>query len=485
MVRVRFAPSPTGYLHVGGLRTALYNYLLARHEGGQFILRIEDTDRTRLVDGAVDALLHALKWAGLNPDEGAPIGGDCGPYVQSERLPIYHKMAQKLVEDGHAYYCFCTPERLEKMREEHSAKGESTAYDRHCRSLSPEEVQRRLAAGEPHVIRLKVPDNRTLTVHDVVRGEVSFDSSLVDDQVLIKTDGFPTYHMAVVVDDHLMGVTHVIRGEEWLSSTPKHLLLYEFFGWEVPQYAHVPLIINESGKKLSKRDGDVSVEAYREKGYLPEAMLNFLCLLGWNPGDEREFFTLEDLSKVFTLERVRKSGAVFDFDKLLYMNGLHMRAKTSEELADLALPFFDKLGQKRPERSYLIKVIEVMAERANLLTDYVVQAPYFYADPESYEEATVKKRWKPQSHDLLAGWLPIMESLAEFTPENLEACLREFAQSRGVGAGQLLHPVRLDLSGVGNGPSLFHMMEDLGEETCVRRLNKALECLKAGDDGKA
>lgn len=480
MVRVRFAPSPTGYLHVGGLRTALYNYLMARHEGGQFILRIEDTDRTRLVEGAVEALLDSLKWAGLTPDEGAVVGGDRGPYVQSERLAIYHKMAKKLVDEGHAYYCFCTAERLEQMRAEHSAKGESTAYDRACRHLSPEEVSERLAKGEPHVIRLKVPDGRTLTVHDIVRGEVSFDSSLIDDQVLIKTDGFPTYHMAVVVDDHLMGITHVIRGEEWLSSTPKHLLLYEFFGWEVPQYAHVPLIINENGKKLSKRDGDVSVESYREKGYLPEAMLNFLCLLGWNPGDEREFFTLEELCQTFTIERVRKSGAVFDFDKLLYINGLHMRAKSSEELADLALPFFDKLGKDRPERSYLIKVVEVMAERANLLTDYVTEAPYFYEDPESYEEATLKKRWKAASHGLLAGWLSILRELPEFSPEVLENSLREFAQSQGVGAGQLIHPVRLALSGVGNGPSLFHMMEVLGKETCLRRLEKALAVLPNG-----
>ncbi|MBQ7528605.1 glutamate--tRNA ligase [bacterium] len=477
MVRVRFAPSPTGYLHVGGLRTALYNYLMAKRLGGQFILRIEDTDRTRLVEGAVDALLDSLKWAGITPDEGAVVGGDKGPYVQSERLPIYHEMAQKLIDEGHAYYCFCTPERLENMRAELSAKGESTAYDRHCRNLSPEEVQERLAKGEPHVIRMKIPDGRTITFNDVVRGEVSFESSLIDDQVLIKTDGFPTYHLAVVVDDHLMGITHVVRGEEWLSSTPKHVLLYEYFGWEPPKFVHVPLIINESGKKLSKRDGDVSVESYREKGYLPEAMLNFLCLLGWNPGDEREFFTLEDLAKTFSIERVRKSGAVFDFGKLLYINGLHMRAKSNEELADLALPFFAKLGKEAPERGYLVKVIEVMAERANLLTDYVTEAPYFYEDPQEYEEATIKKRWKAASHELLQGWSEELAKLAEFTPEAIEANLRDYAQSKGVGAGQLIHPVRLALTGVGNGPSLFHMMEVLGKETCLRRIKKALEVL--------
>ena len=480
MVRVRFAPSPTGYLHVGGLRTALYNYLLARHEGGQFILRIEDTDRTRLVEGAVDSLLDCLKWAGITPDEGAVVGGDCGPYVQSERLPIYHKMAQKLIDEGHAYYCFCTAERLDQMRAEHSAKGESTAYDRRCRSVSKEEAAQRIANGEPYVIRLKVPDDRTLVVDDVVRGQVSFDSSLIDDQVLIKTDGFPTYHMAVVVDDHMMGITHVIRGEEWLSSTPKHLLLYEFFGWEAPKFAHVPLIINESGKKLSKRDGDVSVESYRAKGYLPEAMLNFLCLLGWNPGDEREFFTLDELCEAFTLERVRKSGAVFDFDKLRYINGQHMRTKSAEELADMALPFFDQLGKARPDRDYLIKVVELMAERATLLTDYVTEAPYLYEDPSEYEEAAVKKRWKPVSGGLLSGLAEILASDKVFDAESIEAALRVYAQDNGVGAGQLIHPMRLAISGCGTGPSLFHMAQLLGRETCLRRIEKAVKALPNG-----
>ncbi len=477
MVRVRFAPSPTGYLHVGGLRTALYNWLLARREGGQFLLRIEDTDRTRLVEGAVDSLLDSLRWAGIMPDEGAVIGGPYGPYVQSERLPIYREMVDKLIADGHAYYCFCDAQRLEKMREEAAAKGESTAYDRKCRSLPEDVVKQKLAAGEPYVVRMKIPDGRTITIEDEIRGTVSFDSSLVDDQVLLKTDGFPTYHLAAVVDDHLMGITHVIRGEEWLSSTPKHILLYEYFGWEPPKFAHVPLIINESGKKLSKRDGDVSVEAYRDKGYLAEGLLNFLAMLGWNPGDEREFFTLEELSQAFSLNRVRKSGAVFDFAKLKYINGLHMRKKSPEELAEMVLPFFDKAGRPRPSLEYLAGVIEVVAERAEVLTDYIEPVAYFYDDPDSYEEASVKKRWKAQSPDLLAGWLDELEKASNFSAESLELSLRAFAESRGVGAGQLIHPVRLAVSGTGNGPSLFHMMEVLGKETCLRRIRTALEKL--------
>jgi len=477
MVRVRFAPSPTGYLHVGGLRTAFYNWLLARREGGTFLLRIEDTDRTRLVEGAVEALLEALNWAGITPDEGAVVGGPLGPYVQSERLEIYREMASRLVESGHAYHCFCTPERLAEMREQQMARGESAMYDRHCRNLDPAERDRRLAAGEPHVIRMKIPDGRSLTVEDQIRGPVSFDSSLVDEQVLMKSDGFPTYHLAAVVDDHLMEITHVVRGEEWLSSTPKHLLLYEYFGWKPPVFAHVPLILNASGKKLSKRDGDVSVEAYREKGYLPEGLLNFLALLGWSPGDEREFFTPQELSGVFSLDRVRKSGAVFDFDKLLHINGLHMRAQSTSRLVELVLPFFDRAGWPRPESGYLAQVIEVMGERANLLTDYVEPIPYFYADPAEYEPATVKKRWKAASPELMEAWVARLEALEVFGHDALDEALRTLAESRGVGAGQLIHPTRLALTGVGNGPGLFEMMEVLGREVCLRRLRTALDRL--------
>jgi len=477
MVRVRFAPSPTGYLHVGGLRTAFYNWLLARREGGKFLLRIEDTDRTRLVEGAVEALLEALKWAGVTPDEGAGVGGPLGPYVQSERLETYREMAGMLVEAGHAYPCFCTPERLTAMREEQMARGDSAMYDGHCRALDPAERDRRLAAGEAHVIRMRIPEGRTLTVEDQIRGPVCFDSSLVDDQVLMKSDGFPTYHLAAVVDDHLMEITHVVRGEEWLSSTPKHLLLYEYFGWEPPVFAHVPLILNASGKKLSKRDGDVSVEAYREKGYLPEGLLNFLALLGWSSGDEREFFTPQELAGVFSLDRVRKSGAVFDFDKLLHINGLHMRAQSTQRLVELVLPFFDRAGRPRPEPEYLARVIEVMGERANLLTDYVEPVSYFYEDPTAYEESTVKKRWKANSPDLMEAWIGVLQDLPEFNHDSLDQALRGLTESRGLGAGQLIHPTRLALSGVGNGPGLFEMMEVLGREVCLRRLRAALDRL--------
>lgn len=471
MVRDRFAPSPTGYLHVGGLRTALYNWLLARREGGAFLLRIEDTDRTRLVEDAVENLTKTLEWAGLTPDEGAGVGGPHGPYVQSERLELYRKCVDELIAKGHAYHCFCTPERLVQMREEQQARGDAPMYDRHCRGVDPTE---RLARGESHVVRMKIPDDRTLTVDDVIRGPVSFDSKLVDDQVLMKSDGFPTYHLAAVVDDHFMEITHVIRGEEWLSSTPKHLLLYEYFGWQPPRFAHVPLIMNAQGKKLSKRDGDVSVEAYREKGYLPAGLLNFLALLGWSAGDDKEFYTLEELTQAFSLERVRKSGAVFDFDKLLHINGLHMRAMAPEALVEHVLPFFDKAGRPRPDAGYLARVIGVMGERANLLGDYVA-VPYFYEDPTEYDAASVKKRWKPQSAELLVAFADELEKLPEWTVPALEEALRQLAEGRGVGAGQIIHPTRLALSGTGVGPGLFEMMEVLGQETCLRRLRVAPE----------
>ena len=313
-VRVRFAPSPTGYLHVGGLRTALYNFLYARKHHGVFILRIEDTDRTRYVEGAVENLMNTLHWAGLTFDEGPGVGGDCGPYIQSERLAVYREHAEQLVREGKAYYAFDTPEELEEMKAAQEKQRLMPKYDRRALRLTPEEIRRKLADGVPSVIRLKVPDDTSIVLDDTIRGRVEFQSAMIDDQVLLKSDGYPTYHLANVVDDHLMGVTHVIRGEEWLSSTPKHVILYQDFGWTMPEFAHLPLLLNPDRSKLSKRQGDVAVEEYRQKGYLPEALVNFIAFLGWNPGDEREIFSLQELIQEFSLERVGKSGAVFSIE---------------------------------------------------------------------------------------------------------------------------------------------------------------------------
>lgn len=475
MVRVRFAPSPTGYLHVGGLRTALYNWLLAKKTGGTFLLRIEDTDRTRLVEGAVENLVDNLRWAGVTPDEGATIGGDLGPYVQSERLEIYQKHVQQLLDQGHAYYCFATPEELKEMRDQASKEGRSTMYDRRFRDLDPAEAKKRVQAGEKYVVRMKIPDGETFTINDTVRGEVQIDSSTVDDQVLLKSDGFPTYHLAAVVDDHYMEITHVIRGEEWLTSTPKHLLLYRFFGWDPPKFAHLPLLVNEQKKKLSKRDGDVSVEAYRQKGYLPEGLVNYLALLGWSAGDDKEFYPQrEELTQAFSLERVNKSASVFDFDKLKHINFLHLRELPEEQLIPMLEPLFKEAGLAIPERPYLSQVIALMRERSSVLPDYVEGVRYFYEDPTEYDPKTVKKRWKEDSPELLKAYADKLAQV-DWKAEALEEALREVTEAREAGAGRLIHPTRLAVSGVGGGPGLFEMLEVIGREACIRRIHTALE----------
>jgi len=328
-IRVRFAPSPTGYLHVGGLRTALYNYLFAKKNNGKFILRIEDTDRKRYVEGAVENLIKVLKWAGLKYDEGPDIGGNFGPYMQSERLETYMKYAKELIDKGDAYYCFCTPERLDTLRkEQEKQKLPQAKYDKHCINLSKTEIDEKLKSGIPYVIRLNVQPDQKISFDDIIRGHIEFNSSNVDDQVLIKSDGYPTYHLAVVVDDHLMEISHVIRGEEWLSSTPKHVLLYNAFGWELPHFAHLPLLLNPDKSKLSKRQGDVAVEDYRDKGFLKDALINFVALLGWNAGDDQEFYYIDSLIEKFSLERVNKAGAVFDLQKLNWLNAEHLSKKS-------------------------------------------------------------------------------------------------------------------------------------------------------------
>jgi glutamyl-tRNA synthetase len=386
-------------------------------------------------------------------------------------LPIYQKYAQQLLDQGQAYRCFATAEELAAMRESHGG------YDRRYRDYDPQEAQRRHAAGEPNVIRMKVPEGQVLEVDDVVRGSVRFDSSQVDDQVLLKSDGFPTYHLAAVVDDHEMQITHVIRGEEWLSSTPKHLLLYQFFGWTPPRFAHLGLVVNAQGKKLSKRDGDVSVDSYREQGYLPAALMNFLALLGWSNGDNQEFWTLESMAKVFSLERVSGSPSVFDFDKLRHFNQQHLMQTPESELADVLPPWFAKAGLEMPERSYLEATLALMKPRCVLIGDFVENGRYFYAEPSSYDEATRKKRWKEDSAELLLAFAERLAALSSWTGAEIEAVLRQLAEERGQNASALIHPTRLALSGVGGGPGLFEMMQVLGQDRCLARLRRAAEQL--------
>ena len=474
-IRVRFAPSPTGYLHIGGLRTALYNYIFAKHLGGKFILRIEDTDQSRKVEGAAENLIETLKWSGIEYDEGPDRDGGRGPYVQSQRLELYRKYAQELINKDKAYHCFCTSERLQEVRQKQLAAKLSPSYDRHCRNISREEAERRVAAGEQHVVRMKIPLEGELSFDDAIRGKVTISHIMIDDQVIIKSDGFPTYHLAVVVDDHLMGITHVIRGEEWLSSVPKHILLYQYFGWEVPILAHLPLLLNPDKSKLSKRQGDVAVEDYRAKGYLKEAIVNFIAFLGWNPGDEREIFFMEQLVKEFTLDRVGKSGAIFNIEKLNWLNQQHIKLKSNEELARLITPSMQPVQLANFSNDYLLKVIGLLKERLIFPQDFVEMSMYFFHDPESFDEAGLMKYWEKETNGQIKLLADRLESLLEFFQSSVETALRFLAEELQIKPTKLIHPARLALSGRSIGPGLFEMIELLGKETSVRRLRRATE----------
>lgn len=481
IVRVRFAPSPTGYLHIGGLRTALYNYLFAKHYKGKFVLRIEDTDRNRFVEGAVENLIKTLHWVGLSYDEGPDCGGEYGPYMQSQRLDIYKKYADELVKKGKAYYCFCTTERLQALREEQQKqKLPQAKYDKHCLSLAPNEIKQNLDAGISYVIRLNVPENQKVVFDDIIRERVEFDTSNIDDQVLIKGDGYPTYHLANVVDDHLMKITHVIRGEEWLSSTPKHILLYDFLGWEKPVFAHLPLLLNPDRSKLSKRQGDVAVEDYQKKGYLKEALINFVALLGWNAGDDKEFYYLDELVEKFSLGRVNKAGAVFDLQKLNWLNAEHLRAKSNQEILKLLGEEIQLTLHKNQNYSdkYLLQVIEAMKERVSFVKEFITNAPYFFEAPDNYEEEIVKKRWNQDSPLLLKELAEIYSQLENPSKEDYERGLKFFAESKKIGIGKIIHPLRLAVSGMGNGPGVYDILFIIGKEETIKRINKAIEILK-------
>ncbi len=483
MVRVRFAPSPTGYLHVGGLRTALYNYLFAKQQGGTFVLRIEDTDRTRLVEGAVENLIDALNWAGVSFDEGPGKDGGYGPYIQSERLEIYQRHAQQLLDQGDAYYAFDTADELTKMRRRQEADKLPTKYDRLAMrnqfTMSPDAVSAALLGD--YVVRLKVPAGEEVAFDDLVRDRVSFQSDVIDDQVLLKSDGYPTYHLANVVDDHLMAITHVIRGEEWLPSVPKHLLLYRAFGWTAPVMAHLPLLLNPDRSKLSKRQGDVSVEDYRAKGYLPEALDNFVALLGWHPSDERELFTLAELADAFQLNRVSKAGAVFDIAKLDWLNTQYLRLLPAADLRaklESVLDAANFTGAERHDAAYLDLVIELMRERVRKVEEFYSFSHYFFRDPTGYDPTGVEKRWKPdETGNLIVALRDRLADLPDFEPTAIETALRHTAEANGVGAGALIHPARLALSGETQGPGLFELIAALGRDRVVRRLARAVETL--------
>jgi glutamyl-tRNA synthetase len=478
-IRVRFAPSPTGYLHIGGLRTALYNYLFAKHNNGKFILRIEDTDRTRYVEGAIENLLSTLNWSGLNFDEGPDKGGDFGPYLQSKRLDIYKDNIETLLKDKKAYHCFCTPERLKDLREQQQKKGLQPMYDKHCLNLSKEEINEKINLNVPYVIRLNVEPDRIIEIEDIVRGKVEINSNIVDDQILIKSDGYPTYHLANVVDDHLMKITHVIRGEEWLSSTPKHILLYDFFNWDKPEFAHLPLLLNPDRSKLSKRQGDVALEDYRTKGYLKDALINFIALLGWNAGDDKEFYHMNELIEKFTLDRVNKSGAIFNLEKLNWLNEVHIRSKANSEI--LTMLKEELLKSKYKDEIYsddfLLNVIESMKERVSFIKDFIEKSFYFFEAPDSFDESVIKKRWKNDTPAQLIKLRDAFIKLENPSKEDFENSLKQTAVHLGIGIGKLIHPLRLAVSGVGSGPGVFDIVDTLGKEETIRRINKALEVI--------
>ncbi len=480
-IRVRYAPSPTGFIHIGNLRTALYNYLFAKSTNGKFIIRIEDTDRTRIVPGATEDLIKTLKWAGLDYDEGPFKGGDYGPYFQSERLDIYKKYADELIRNKKAYYCFCTTERLAQLREEQHKNHKQTMYDKHCLNLTEEEINENLKNNVPFVIRMNIEHGQKIKFGDYIRGEMEFSSDLMDDQVLIKSDHYPTYHFANIIDDHLMEISHVIRGEEWLPSTPKHVLLYESFGWKPPIFAHLPLLLNPDRTKLSKRQGDVSVEDYKKKGYLPEALINFIALLGWTAGDDKEFYNnIEELISKFSLDRINKSGAIFDTEKLNWLNEEHLRKKSLSELCNLLKEELknSKYANKEYTDEYLIEVIKVMMERVSFIKEIYEKGFYFFEEPQQYDESVIKKRWKPDSAKILKKFSDKISVLNPTSKEDFETALKATAEELNTSPGNVIHPLRLATTGVGGGPGIYDIVYIIGKEETIKRISAIIEKLK-------
>ena len=496
-VRVRFAPSPTGPLHIGGVRTALFNYLFAKKHNGVFYLRIEDTDQNRFVPGAEQYIFEALEWLGIAPSETVGKNEKFGPYRQSERKHLYQQYVDQLVHSGWAYYAFDTAEALDNHRKQHEAEGKTFIYNWHNREkldtslvISATETEKRIANGEAYVIRFKTPVNETLHLHDIIRGDLKFETNLLDDKVLFKSDGMPTYHLANIVDDHLMETSHVIRGEEWLPSLPLHSLLYKAFGWEAPEFAHLPLILKPIGNgKLSKRDGDkmgfpvfplewkseegVS-SGYREKGFFPEAVVNFLALLGWNDGTEQEIFSLEELAEKFDLNRVHKAGAKFDPEKNKWFNHHYLQQQSNESLAEAFAPTLAEKGISTALD--VTKVVSLIKERANFVSEFWDLADYFFVAPTAYDEKAAKN-WKEETPHLMQQLISVLENIGDFTSVNIETIVKDWMTKNEIGMGKVMQPFRLSLVGALKGPHLFDIVELIGKEETIKRLEKAIATL--------
>jgi glutamyl-tRNA synthetase len=497
-IRVRFAPSPTGPLHIGGVRTALFNYLFAKKNNGTFFLRIEDTDQNRFVPGAEEYILEVLNWLGIAPDETVGKNEKFGPYRQSERKELYQQYADELINSGNAYYAFDTAEALDAQRKQHEEQGKTFIYNHHNREkldtslvLSKDATEKRIAAGEDYVIRFKTPVNETLHLQDIIRGEVKFETNLLDDKVLFKSDGMPTYHLANIVDDHLMETSHVIRGEEWLPSMPLHVLLYRAFGWEAPEFAHLPLILKPIGNgKLSKRDGDKMgfpvfplewktpegfSSGYREKGFFPEAVVNFLALLGWNDGTEKELFSLEELVQNFDLNRVHKAGAKFDPEKNKWFNHHYLMQQTDANLAKAFAPILKGKGIAFEENK-LITIISLIKERAHFVSEFWELSDYFFEAPSSYDEKATKN-WKEETPALMQNLISVLEGIEDFKAANIETIVKEWMTANEIGMGKVMQPFRLSLVGALKGPHLFDIAELIGKEATVERIQKAIASL--------
>ena len=497
-IRVRFAPSPTGPLHIGGVRTALFNYLFAKKNNGTFFLRIEDTDQNRFVPGAEEYILEALNWLGIAPDETVGKNEKFGPYRQSERKELYQQYADQLIHSGNAYYAFDTAEALDAHRKQHEEQGKTFIYNHHNREkldtslvLSKEATEKRIAAGEDYVIRFKTPVNETLHLQDIIRGDVKFETNLLDDKVLFKSDGMPTYHLANIVDDHLMETSHVIRGEEWLPSMPLHVLLYRAFGWDTPEFAHLPLILKPIGNgKLSKRDGDKMgfpvfplewkteegiSSGYREKGFFPEAVVNFLALLGWNDGTEKELFSLEELVQNFDLNRVHKAGAKFDPEKNKWFNHQYLMQQSNTDLAKAFSPILKEKGIT-VEENKLITIVSLIKERAHFVSEFWELSDYFFEAPSSYDEKA-SKNWKEETPAFMQNLIVVLEGIQDYTAANIETIVKDWMTANEIGMGKIMQPFRLSLVGALKGPHLFDIAEIIGKKETIQRIQKAITSL--------
>ena len=508
-VRVRFAPSPTGPLHIGGVRTALFNYLFAKKNGGTFYIRIEDTDQTRFVPGAEQYIMEALEWLGIAPDETVGKNEKFGPYRQSERKHLYKQYADQLIATGNAYYAFDTPEALDKLRKEYESQGKTFIYNHNNREkldtslvLTQEETNNRIAKGQDFVIRYKTPVNETLHIHDIIRGDIKFDTNLLDDKVLYKSDGMPTYHLANIVDDHLMETSHVIRGEEWLPSLPLHILLYRSFGWDAPEFAHLPLILKPVGNgKLSKRDGDkmgfpvfplewtrahkgeqtegkteegVS-SGYREKGFFPETVVNFIALLGWNDGTDKELYTLNELVAAFDLKRVHKAGAKFDPEKNKWFNHQYLIKRNNEDLAKDFTPILEEKGIAIAKVD-VVRIVSLIKERAHFVSEFWELSDFFFQAPTSYDEKA-SKNWNATTSDIMQKLVSVLENIEDFTSSNIETIVKEWMTKNEIGMGKVMQPFRLSLVGALKGPHLFDIVEIIGKEETISRIHKAIQSL--------